>query len=283
MQDESAVKMGSLEKRYKGAAPGTTQRANGWRRRIADVLSATLKPTGLYVGTRDDQALLKVADRYGYYWYNAGKKRDIRLDDHFGPLASAILEEGQTYLSYDRLYTLWQGLEAVTSAKFSVAEVGTFKGGSAKFIAEALRRSGRRNRFYVCDTFDGHAAVDLEVDGKHRVNRQFSTTSVEKVSRYLRSFKNIRIIAGDIMVTAAQIPADERFALVHVDVDVYPPTRFCLEFFAARLVRSGVMVMDDYGSLRCLGVHKAVEEFVAANAGFRRFHLLTGQAILIRT
>lgn len=271
-----------LERRYKSAAPGSTLRSSRWTRRIAGLLNAALKPTGLYMSTRADQQLLETADQYGYYWYNAAKKRDIRLDEHFGPLAAAILEDGKTYLSYDRLYTLWQGLQAVTSAKFAVAEIGTFKGGSAKFIAEALRRSGRRNRFYVCDTFEGHAAVDPTVDGKHQVGVQFKS-SVERVRRYLKSYKNIQILAGDIMVTAAQIPTDEKFALVHIDVDVYPPTRFCLEFFGPRLVRGGVMVMDDYGTLACVGVEKAVEEFVAANPGFRRFHLMTGQAILVRT
>ncbi len=271
-----------LAGRYQGRRPAEAPRARGWQARVASLLSAVLKPAGLHVGTLDDRRLMEVADQYGYYWYNAGKKLDIRLDAEFGPLATAILDERQTYLGYDRLYTLWQGVQAVTSPKFNVAEVGTYKGGSAKFIAEALQRKGRDNRFYVCDTFEGHASVDLAVDGKHEIGKQFRTTSAKRVARYLKAFKNVRILAGDIVNTATQIPAGAKFGFVHIDVDVYPPTRFCLDFFGARLVHGGIMVVDDYGALTCQGVHKAVEEFAEANPDFRRFHLMSGQAILVR-
>ena len=67
-------------------------------------------------------------------------------------------------MNFDRLYTLWQAVTAAPETP-AVAEVGSYKGGSSKFIAETLKAVGRSPRFYVCDTFAGHARVDPGIDG----------------------------------------------------------------------------------------------------------------------
>jgi O-methyltransferase len=54
----------------------------------------------------------------------------------------------------------------------------------------------------------------------------------------------------------------ERFALVHIDVDLYQPTLDSLQFFYPRLNTGGVLICDDYGSLRCPGATQACEEFL---------------------
>jgi hypothetical protein len=79
------------------------------------------------------------------------------------------------------------------------------------------------------------------------------------------------------------LASQRQFGFVHLDVDVYPITQFCVEFFAPRLVAGGVIVVDDYGSRTCEGVTKAVDEFAAAHArDVYAMHLLSGQAVLLR-
>ena len=56
--------------------------------------------------------------------------------------------------------------------------------------------------------------------------------------------------------------ADNKFCLVHVDVDIYQSVRDCLEFFYPRLVSGGFMVFDDYEGKNCPGVRKAIDEFL---------------------
>jgi len=73
-----------------------------------------------------------------------------------------------------------------------------------------------------------------------------------------------------------------RFGLVHIDVDVYPIVKFCLEFFGPRVVAGATVIMDDYGFKTCPGAKRAVDEFTATSPHFRMVHLLTGQALLIR-
>ncbi len=50
---------------------------------------------------------------------------------------------------------------------------------------------------------------------------------------------------------------------MHVDVDLYRPTRDTVEFFYPRLSPGGVILFDDYGSAMCPGAARAVDEFVA--------------------
>ena len=229
-----------------------------------------------------DAEFLRQAREYEYYWREAFKRIDIRQVMPFGEVAARVIRDGRTYLNVDRLYTIWQAVGWLPSAARAVAEVGVYRGGSAWFIAEALRRAHREMPFYVCDSFQGHVEVDESLDGVHRPGVQFTRVKAEKVAKYLRSFPFIRLQVGDVRETAPVFESESAFGFVHIDVDVYPITRFCLEFFGPRMVPGGVMVMDDYGTTTCQGVTSAVDEFATANPGFRVLHLLTGQAVVTK-
>jgi O-methyltransferase len=228
-----------------------------------------------------DAEWLATARRYEYLWGNAFKKNDIRHIQPFGALAAKVIDDGRTYLNLDRLYTLWQLVERLPESAAAIAEVGVYKGGSARFIAEAMRLRGREIPFYVCDTFRGHEEVDPAFDGRHRVGEQFVHVKFEKVKKYLSKFPFIQVIQGNIRETAAAFAGERAFGFVHLDVDVYPITRFCLEFFASRMVTGGAIVVDDYSSRTCEGVTRAVDEFAAASDQYVCLQLLTGQAVLI--
>ncbi len=271
-----------------GAQVPLLSRMPFFRRYLAEIerlrreLAATQDELDRLRDAQPDADWLANAHRYEYYWANAFKKIDVRDTEPFGTLAATAVRDGRTYLNVDRLYTLWQMVQALPSAAGAIAEVGVYKGGSARFVAEALRLRGREMPFYVCDTFRGHAEVDETVDGRHRVGEQFIHVKFEKVRKYLAPYPFVRVLQGNIRETAAELEGEHAFGFVHVDVDVYPITRFCLDFFAPRLVAGGAIVVDDYGSTTCEGVAKAVDEFAAGTADFFALHLLTGQAVLIR-
>lgn len=218
--------------------------------------------------------------RSSYYLSGATKKLDVREIDGFSEVAGRAISDARTSMNYDRLYTLWQAVQSAPP-ELAIVEVGTYSGGSAKFIGEALRYTGRSPRFYVCDTFNGHPRTDPTIDTVHHGSHKFQDISAEAVAEYLADHSNIEIVVGDIVETSAQL-ARESFGFVHIDVDVYPATDFCLRFFAPRLASGAVIVVDDYGFLTCPGAKKAVDEFIAQAPDFRLFHLLTGQAVLFR-
>lgn len=224
----------------------------------------------------------ETARYYEHYWYNASKKLDLRRMDGFSEVAHLVRKKGSTYLHLDRLYTIWQAVHAVPAGAEASVEVGAFRGGSAKFAAETMRRCGQRAPFYVCDTFEGHVAVDPALDGHHEVGKQFRKTSFERVSAYLSEYEFVRVLKGDIRETAAAFASVAGFGYVHIDVDVHPITVFCLETFAPRAVPGAWIVVDDYGARTCPGVKTAVDDFARHHPEFSLLHLLTGQAILLR-
>jgi len=78
-----------------------------------------------------------------------------------------------------------------------------------------------------------------------------------------KRFQNYELVEGDINET---VPAylehhpELRLALLHIDVDVYQPTRVILETLFDRVVKGGLIVLDDYGTVA--GETRAVDEFI---------------------
>lgn len=217
--------------------------------------------------------------RRSYYLSNYREKIDISEQSAFAEVAKAIIDEGRSGMNFDRLYTLWQGVMRAPDG-FPVIEVGSYQGGSAKFIAETLRRQGRSSRLFVCDTFQGHARLDPVVDGVES-DDGFKDTSAESVREYLADYPNVEIVAGDIIETSAHLH-EPLYGFVHIDVDVYLPTAFCLDYFAKRLAPGAWIVVDDYGVVTCPGCQKAVDDFARDNPAFGKMHLLTAQALVFR-
>jgi len=233
--------------------------------------------------TAYDELVARVAELQGsYYLSGARKKIDVAAVPGFADAAARIKADGRSGMHLDRLYTLWQAVQQAPAGP--IVEVGAYQGGSAKFIAESFLTRGMAPRFFVCDTFSGHARTDDVFDTvTHREGGKFLNTSPESVAAYLAPHPNVEVVVGDIIDTApARLAEEPAFALVHVDVDVYPPTEFCLRFFAPRLARGALLVVDDYGFITCPGAKKAVDDFVAAHPEFGMWHLLSGQAVVYR-
>lgn len=79
-----------------------------------------------------------------------------------------------------------------------------------------------------------------------------------------KGFTHYELVKGDIMRTLPAFIAKEpdvRIALLHIDVDVYAPTKAILEILWHRMAPGGVLMLDDYGTVD--GETKAVDEFFA--------------------
>ena len=54
---------------------------------------------------------------------------------------------------------------------------------------------------------------------------------------------------------------EQRFAFVHIDVDLYDSTRDAFRYLYPRMIPGGLMLCDDYGLSTCPGATRAVDEF----------------------
>jgi len=74
----------------------------------------------------------------------------------------------------------------------------------------------------------------------------------------------VALVDGDVCQTAKQYVADHsgmRISLLHLDMDLYAPTRAALEAFWPRILTGGVVLFDEYAIREWPGETEAVEEF----------------------
>jgi hypothetical protein len=207
---------------------------------------------------------------------------DLSVDERFVSVAGPLVEARRTLLGYDRLYTLWQAAANVAHLDLPSVEIGTYRGGSAALLAQALQLFGGQDReLHVVDTFEGHLDATLsEHDPQHQQGK-FKDVDEADVRRYLGSFPGVRVHKGDATTVVAGWP-ERRYALVHLDVDLYLPILGCLQYFGPRVADHGVIVVDDYEAPTCPGVSRAVREYLELTPVFQLWRLQVEQVVLIK-
>jgi len=181
-----------------------------------------------------------------------------------------------TVVGKDKAFMLYQIAQQAALNKNCVAEIGVFRGGTAKIIAESFKK--RSNEIYLFDTFLGMPKVDADKD-LHKQG-DFDNTSLQEVQSYLKEYSNITFIQGFFPGTGKMVE-DKKFCFVHIDVDIYRSVMDCCEFFYSKMIRGGIMVFDDYGVLTCPGAKQATDEFFIDKPE-RIISLVTGQCFIIK-
>lgn len=169
-----------------------------------------------------------------------------------------------------------------------VAECGCFMGLSSYLLCRYLQLNddaftGRN--FHVFDSFAGlstpTAQDDTDAPGDDNaalaVMRQPGAfkAPIEHVRRSLARFPDIDFRPGWIPASLQGLP-EARYRFVHVDVDLYEPTRGALEYFHPRLVPGGLIVSDDYG---WPGARRALTEFTRSRGIALEVNAM-GQAVI---
>lgn len=179
-----------------------------------------------------------------------------------------------------RLFFLISSIEALQEARLpgAFAELGVYKGSSAR----VMRELAPERDLYLFDTFEGFPEEHARVDPR-RIDAGGYASSLEEVRRFVGDGPGIHYCKGTFPQTADLMPDDVRFTLVHLDCDLYVPTKAALEFFYPRLVPSGLLILHDYHSGCWPGVTRAVDEFLADKPeGLVRTPDKSGSAALVR-
>jgi len=183
-----------------------------------------------------------------------------------------------------RCYFLQSCLRSLDHLDGDVAECGVFHGRSSLFMTEATRPD---RRFFLFDSFEGLSDPTPGKDTletvyrKGDVTRMFHNENLDQVlSRFARFGERMQVFQGWIPDRFQEV-ADQRFCLVHVDVDMYQPTLDALEFFYERLASGGIIVCDDYGSGAYPGARQAMDEFFESRPE-TPIELPQGQAFIIK-
>jgi hypothetical protein len=174
----------------------------------------------------------------------------------------------------DRFYSLTQLFGKTLHLEGLMAECGCFRGLSSFILCSTLKHvdaafAGKDYRIF--DSFEGLSPPQAEdavtgIDSEServRINTvpgRFAA-SLEVVKRTLVDFPAIAWYPGWIPSAFPNEP-NARYRFVHVDVDIYQPTRDSFEYFYPKLVSGGIIVSDDFN---WPGARKAIEDFCAKN------------------
>ena len=200
-----------------------------------------------------------------------------REDQHFLQKFRAL--SPHNYYSEERKFALREFVRLTAGLDGCMAECGANVGVSAYFMAEEAPAT----ELFLFDSFEGlsePAEVDAAPAGIQTWHQGDMSADEAILRDNLKGFSNITVLKGWIPDRFPEV-AERQFRLVHIDVDLYEPTRDSLEFFYPRMVSGGVIVMDDYGFLTCPGAFRAAESFMEDKLE-HILHLPTGQGVIIR-
>lgn len=153
----------------------------------------------------------------------------------------------------------------------AIVECGVYKG------ASLVRFAGFRNIFgnpfshkvIGFDTFGKFPETKFKEDKKYRKKlvevsgeQSISKEQLLEVFKKKGIDKNIELVEGDVVKTVPEYLKENphlKISLLNLDVDIYEPSVVILEYLWPRIVKGGVLILDDYGIFP--GETKAADEF----------------------
>lgn len=165
-------------------------------------------------------------------------------------------------------YELYKMVRHVPGA---IVECGVFKGASlTRFAAfRNLFGSPFSKKIIGFDTFDEFPITNYSDDIKLRNkfidaagSKSIAKQQLLKILKYKGTDQFIELIEGDIIETVpnyVEKHPELRISLLNLDTDIYEPTKTILKYLYPRIVKEGVLVLDDYGVFP--GETSAVEEY----------------------
>jgi O-methyltransferase len=199
--------------------------------------------------------------------------------------AMEILNQCKPYTmtSFDRLYSLYKAIEYISSARIEgdIVECGVWKGGSSMCAMLSLIKNKQTNRtFYLYDTFEGMsqptekdkslfnttAESEMASSSKEDQESVWCYAPIDEVKQNVAStgydLNKIKLIKGKVEETIpGTIP--DKISILRLDTDWYESTYHELVHLFPRLVKGGVLIIDDYGHWQ--GAREAVDTYLKEN------------------
>ncbi len=186
-----------------------------------------------------------------------------------------------------RAFFLAQYFQRSLSVPGHFVECGVFNGFSSYLLRWLMEGSQDETKeFHLVDSFEGLSELKKEdqviVDGSLRenLNKQgHFSVSFDLVYGRFSGFEQIYWHKGWIPAVLGELP-ERAWAFAHLDVDLYEPTKACLEYVLPRMSAGGIIVNDDFGSPDFPGAGLAWREVMEAR-NLPYIALDSGQAIYI--
>jgi hypothetical protein len=144
-----------------------------------------------------------------------------------------------------------------------IVEFGSFRGGSAIFMAVVANELCPGTKVFGFDSFAGMPPTDGQRD-IHNAG-DFSAVSVDEVRQFAADagVHNLELVEGMFEDTVPTVlPSIGPLRLSHIDCDLFDAIALSYDGSKAQLVPGGYMVFDDPLEATCLGGLEAIESLV---------------------
>lgn len=163
-----------------------------------------------------------------------------------------------------------------------IVELGVFRGASFftwSNLLETFNTNDRSKKVFGFDHFEGlrpdHFSDDK--DGTQDASQQKTPWAYKSSAEAMRGLTELhnddnllpgvercRLVEGDVFESVPRFLRENpglRISLLYFDLDLYGPTKFCLEQLYPLVVQGGVVCFDEYGLIPWQGESQAVDEY----------------------
>ena len=175
------------------------------------------------------------------------------------------LVEGRTIVSHLRLMNLYLLIRFFLPRleRGHIIEFGSYRGGSAMFMAYLAAIHLPGVQVYALDTYEGMPPTDRTIDAHQQ--GEFGETNYDEVvaAKNAAGLDNLHIVRGLFADTTPGVLAQcGSLALAHIDCDIYDAALYAWNVCKPAMVPGGYIAFDDATECNCLGAMEAIEDIV---------------------
>lgn len=200
---------------------------------------------------------------------------------HSYQVAERTLEQNTYYPLNWRSHTLmWAAHHAIKLGEGDFVECGVCRAFMSSGVINYIDFNNHKNRsFYLFDTYCGLVDKQLVPEDIAAYRWKYDD-SYDFVVKTFKEFKNVHVVKGAVPDTLDTVKID-KVCYLHIDMNCVFPEKAALEYFWPKVIKSGVVILDDYGFKGHEAQAKAADDF-AESVGVKILCLPTGQGMLLK-
>ena len=186
---------------------------------------------------------------------------------------------------FTRFFSHFELFNKIKDLPGNIVELGVFNGTSLlswAIFLETFLSTDRYRKVYGFDSFEGlqdfspkdgkniQSSDSEKYVGGYCSKEDVTETFVQLFNEdaVIPNVNRVELIKGNIFDTIPPFLDDRpgfKISLLHLDLDLYKPTKFALNTLYSHVVRGGVIIFDEYGIPPWEGETHAVDEFLDSN------------------
>lgn len=170
----------------------------------------------------------------------------------------------------------------------SIVECGVWRGGAIAAIAELL---GNERNYYIFDSFeglpkaqtiDGTAAIVWQQNKQGKFYYDNCKADIQYVYTAMKmsGVTNYEVVKGWFSETLPKFPKSENIAILRLDADWYESTLQCFTFLYPKVVKGGVVIVDDYYTWE--GCTRAIYDYFSFHKISHRIYQAANNCYIIK-